>query len=134
MREHVTASFRAGRQVRAASTTRASKSRFTYRRPSWRVPSSNITTRRARELHAASAPSYASSLAGFAICPRLLRDWKRIDVELLPPCGLIARAMKLAVMDPANRNSKLVAHLASERTRWQPPSGSLDGESSSGRA
>jgi len=79
-----------------------------------------------------------ASWQGFAICPRLLpepeRDWKRIDVELLPSCGLIARAMKLAVMDPANRNSKLVAHLASERTRWQPSSGSLDGESSSGRA
>jgi hypothetical protein len=60
-------------------------------------------------------------LAGFAICPRLLpepeRDWKRIDVELLPPCGLIARAMKLAVMDPANRNSKLVAHSVSKPTR-----------------
>jgi len=38
-------------------------------------------------------------------------------VELLPPCGLITRAMKLAVMDPANRDSELVAHSVSKRTR-----------------
>ena len=49
--------------------------------------------------------------------PELERDWKRVDVELLPPCGLIARAMKLAVVDPTNRHGELVAHSVSKRTR-----------------
>jgi hypothetical protein len=56
-----------------------------------------------------------------AIEPRALpepeRDWKRIDVELLPPCDLITRAMKLAVMDAANRDGELVAHSVSKPTR-----------------
>jgi hypothetical protein len=69
---------------------------------------------------AASAP--ASAWGGFsAIEPRVLPelecDWKWIDVELLPPCGLITRAMKLAVMNPANRHGELVAHSVSQRTR-----------------
>src|SRR5262249_60721903 len=51
------------------------------------------------------------------VLPELERDWKRVDVELLPPCGLIARAMKLAVVDPANRHDELVAHSVSKRTR-----------------
>jgi hypothetical protein len=41
-------------------------------------------------------------------------DWKWIDVELLPPGGLITRPMKLAVMDPANRDGELIAHSASK--------------------
>ena len=49
--------------------------------------------------------------------PELERDWKRVDVELLPPCRLITRAMKLAMMDPANRDGELVAHSVSKRTR-----------------
>src|SRR5262249_45132511 len=56
-----------------------------------------------------------------AIKPRVLpepeRHWERINLELLPPCGLITGAMKLAVMDPANRDSELVAHSVSKRTR-----------------
>src|SRR5262249_10670011 len=51
------------------------------------------------------------------VLPELERDWKRVDVELLPPCGLIARAMKLAVVDPTNRHGELVAHSVSKRTR-----------------
>jgi hypothetical protein len=51
------------------------------------------------------------------VLPELERDWKRIDVEPLPPCGLITRAMKLAVMDAANRDGELVAHPASKPTR-----------------
>jgi len=43
------------------------------------------------------------------VLPELESDWKRIDVELLPPCGLITRAMKLAMMDPANRDGEFVA-------------------------
>ena len=56
----------------------------------------------------------------FDIRPRLLpepeRDWKRINVEPSPPCSLVTCAMKLAVMDPANRDGELVAHSASECT------------------
>src|SRR5262249_12921736 len=51
------------------------------------------------------------------VLPELERDWKRVDVELLPPCGLIARAMQLAVVDPTNRHGELVAHSVSKRTR-----------------
>ena len=57
----------------------------------------------------------------FAIRPPLLpkpqRNWKRIDVERLPPGDLVARAMKFAVMDPANRNDEFVAHSASHCPR-----------------
>jgi hypothetical protein len=40
-------------------------------------------------------------------------DWKRIDVKPPPPSGLVTRAMKLAVVDPADRDRELVAHSAS---------------------
>lgn len=49
--------------------------------------------------------------------PELERDWKRINVEILPPCGLITRAMKLAVMNPADRDGELVADSMSEGAR-----------------
>src|SRR5207253_10073355 len=44
-------------------------------------------------------------------------DWKWIDVALLPPSGLTARPMQLAVMDPANWDGKLVADSVSKGTR-----------------
>src|SRR4029450_13086294 len=44
---------------------------------------------------------------GLTMLPEPECDWKWIDVELLPPSGLITRPMKLAVMDPANRDGKL---------------------------
>ena len=50
------------------------------------------------------------------VLPEPQRNWERIDVELLPPCDLITRAMKLAVMDSANRDRELVAHSVSKRT------------------
>ena len=57
----------------------------------------------------------------FAISPRVLpkleRDWKRIDVKQSPPCGLITRSMKLAVMDPTKRDGELVADSTPECTR-----------------
>jgi hypothetical protein len=64
----------------------------------------------------------ASACGGFiTIEPRVLpepeRNWKRVDVELLPPCSLITRPMKLAVMDPTNRHGELVAHSVSKGTR-----------------
>ena len=49
--------------------------------------------------------------------PELERDSHWINVKLLPPCRLITRPMKLAVMDPANRNGEFVAHSASKCTR-----------------
>jgi len=51
------------------------------------------------------------------VLPELESDWKRIDVEVLPPCGLITRAMKLAMMDPANRDGEFVAHSIPKPTR-----------------
>jgi hypothetical protein len=47
----------------------------------------------------------------------LERDWKRVNVKQSPPCGLITRSMKLAVMDPADRDRELIAHSASESAR-----------------
>jgi len=56
-----------------------------------------------------------------AIEPRVLpepeRDWKRIDGELAPPRGLVTVAMKLAVVDPTNRDGELVADSVSKGTR-----------------
>src|SRR5262249_31073351 len=56
-----------------------------------------------------------------AIEPRVLpepeRNWKRINVDLLPPRGLITLAMKLSVVGPTNRDGELVAHSVSECTR-----------------
>jgi hypothetical protein len=49
--------------------------------------------------------------------PEPQRDGKRINVELLPPCGLITRAMKLAMVYPANWNGELVADSVSQPTR-----------------
>jgi hypothetical protein len=43
----------------------------------------------------------ASSPSARVCCQSLQRAWKRIDVELLQPRGLVSRAMKLAVIDPA---------------------------------
>src|SRR2546422_11188848 len=54
---------------------------------------------------------------GLTMLPEPECDWKWIDVELLPPSGLITRPMKLAVMDPANRDGELIAHSASKGPR-----------------
>jgi hypothetical protein len=51
------------------------------------------------------------------VLPKLERDRKRIDVQAPPPCDLVTRAMKFAVMDPADWNHELVAYSASECTR-----------------
>ena len=57
----------------------------------------------------------------FTIRPRVLpeheRDWKRVDIELPPPCGLVTRAMQVSMVDPANRDDELVAYTACECTR-----------------
>src|SRR5262249_54295275 len=56
-----------------------------------------------------------------AIEPRVLpepeRDWKRINVDLVPPRRLVTLAMKFAVVDPTNWDGELIADSVSEGTR-----------------
>src|SRR6516164_7275520 len=61
--------------------------------------------------------SWRDDFAPPAALPELQRYWNRINVESLPPCGFVSGAMQLAVMEPADWHSKLVAHSASEGTR-----------------
>ena len=49
--------------------------------------------------------------------PKLERDWKWIDVEPAPPRDFIARAMEIAVVDPADWDRELVAYSTSECAR-----------------
>ena len=51
------------------------------------------------------------------VLPEPERDWKRVDIELPPPCGLVTRAMQVSMVDPANRDDELVAYTACECTR-----------------
>jgi hypothetical protein len=51
------------------------------------------------------------------VLPEPERDWKRINVDLAPPRGLVTLAMKLAVVDPTNRDGELIADSVSECTR-----------------
>jgi hypothetical protein len=41
----------------------------------------------------------------------------RVDTEPVPPCGFIAAAVDLAMVNTAERHRELVTHLATERTR-----------------
>jgi hypothetical protein len=85
------------------------------------VRTSSILNRHVRFLRSLRRRDVFAWGGFIAIEPRVLpepeRDWKRIYVEFLPPGGLITRAMKLAVMDPANRDGELVADSVSKRTR-----------------
>ena len=51
------------------------------------------------------------------LLPELQRGGNRVDIEAAPPCGFVTRAMKLAVVDPADRDRELVADSASKRAR-----------------
>jgi hypothetical protein len=51
------------------------------------------------------------------VLPEPERDWKRINVNLVPPRCLITLAMKLAVVGPTNRDGELIADSVSECTR-----------------
>ena len=42
------------------------------------------------------------------LLPEASGDWKRVDLEVLPPAHLIAGLMQLAVMAAAERNGELV--------------------------
>ena len=46
-------------------------------------------------------------------------DW--IDTGLDPPCGFIAATMNLAVVAPAQRHGKLIAHFSPERAMLREP-------------
>jgi hypothetical protein len=48
------------------------------------------------------------------LLPELARDLDRVDAGRLPPGSLIASPVYGAVMDPAKRDSKLVAGFAAE--------------------
>src|SRR6516162_9902037 len=45
------------------------------------------------------------------LLPESLGDFEWLDIELLPPGGLIAGLMQLTMMTPAERNGELIAHL-----------------------
>jgi hypothetical protein len=55
------------------------------------------------------------------LLPQPEGDWNGIDVELLPPCRFVTRTMELAVMEPTNRNEKLVAYGAPKCTWLRKP-------------
>src|SRR4051794_4171765 len=55
------------------------------------------------------------------LSPERERCRKRLDAGSGPPSRLIPSAMDLAVMDAAERNRELVAHLAAERPRLREP-------------
>ena len=46
--------------------------------------------------------------------PQLECHWNWINIEPAPPRDLVPRAMKLAVVDPADRDDELVAYPTSE--------------------
>src|SRR6516162_5404497 len=45
------------------------------------------------------------------LLPESLGDFEWLDIELLPPGGLIAGLMQLTMMTSAERNGELIAHL-----------------------
>ena len=47
----------------------------------------------------------------------MLRDLERLDVELLPPGGLVAGLMQLAVMTSAEGHGELIAYLEANGSR-----------------
>jgi hypothetical protein len=79
-----------------------------------------LNVRWLRRLHRRDPfPSWDEFAIRLRVLPEPERDWKRVDVELLPPRGRVAKTMKLAVMDPTNRDGELVADSVTERTRLQ---------------
>jgi len=49
--------------------------------------------------------------------PKSECDWHRLNLDRRPPRCLIAMPVKLAMMQPANRNGKFIADLSPERAR-----------------
>jgi hypothetical protein len=46
------------------------------------------------------------------VLPESQRDWNGINIERLPPYRLIARTMKLAMVQPTDWNEKFIAYCA----------------------
>jgi len=55
------------------------------------------------------------------LAPEFLRNQERFDPLLRPPGGLIAAPVERAMMQPAERHGKLVAHPAAERGALREP-------------
>jgi hypothetical protein len=53
--------------------------------------------------------------------PEGRRNQVRVDPEPAPPCGFIAAAVDLAMVNSAERHRELVAHFAAERPRLREP-------------
>ena len=53
--------------------------------------------------------------------PQPLRGVQRIDIEVLPPCAFVATPVKLAMMEPAERDGEFVAHFAPECLLFSKP-------------
>src|SRR5580704_4809497 len=49
--------------------------------------------------------------------PQPICNRQRIDLDLVPPCSLVALPVQFAVMEAAHRDGELVADLAAERPR-----------------
>jgi hypothetical protein len=47
--------------------------------------------------------------------PKLAGNFQRVDADILPPQVFASRAVQLAVMAAAERDSEFIAHLAAER-------------------
>jgi hypothetical protein len=60
-------------------------------------------------------------VTGLRLLPQSERDWNGIDVELLPPYGLITRTMDLVMVQATNRNEKFVAYYAPKSARLHEP-------------
>jgi hypothetical protein len=53
--------------------------------------------------------------------PQPLRRVQRIDVEVLPPCALVAAPMQFAMMKPAHRHGEFVTDFARQRAGLRKP-------------
>jgi hypothetical protein len=58
----------------------------------------------------------AYGVAKACASPKRKGDWHRIDLETTPPRRLITVPVQLSMMQPAERDRKLVADLAPERS------------------
>jgi hypothetical protein len=54
---------------------------------------------------------------GYAIVAKARGDGQRVDVDPSPPIGLVAVAVQIAVMNPADRDRIFVADLGAKRAR-----------------
>ena len=53
---------------------------------------------------------------GSSALPQVQRYRQRLDIEIVPPHAFITDFMQFAMVDPADRYGKLVAHFHAQRT------------------